>query len=441
MPENQREFKFCEMYPNHVVYYRLLLGLFIILIKSASYAQAVPNETICYDPSVKTIQVFKEGFELSPPIIQLNSADRLSVQFDDLDADIKRYKFTIIHCESDWRTSSDLTVSDFIDGYREENIDQYEYSYNTTVRYTHFRTIFPTDNMRPKLSGNYLMVVYYDDPAQLAFTVRFMVTEASPVVVAGKVEQSGQISGRYSRQQVDFVVRLNGFQVIDVGREIKVVLMQNGRWDNSLNLTKPRFARTDELDYRFDEAISFNGGNQYRNFDIKSLQYQSERIARIAYDTTNQVYLLADEPRTFKQYALETDLNGRFFIKNEDHAENSNTEADYAWVHFFLPYPSLISTGTFHVLGELTHWQANENSRMYFNPAHKGYELNLFLKQGYYNYIYVFKEKGKMPYDETLIEGSHWETENDYSAYVYYHETGSLYDRLIAVNFFNSIKR
>ena len=166
------------MYPNHVVYYRLLLGLFIILIKSASYAQAVPNETICYDPSVKTIQVFKEGFELSPPIIQLNSADRLSVQFDDLDADITRYKFTIIHCESDWRTSSDLTVSDFIDGYREENIDQYEYSYNTTVRYTHFRTIFPTDNMRPKLSGNYLMVVYYDDPAQLAFTVRFMVTEA-----------------------------------------------------------------------------------------------------------------------------------------------------------------------------------------------------------------------------------------------------------------------
>ena len=384
--------------------------------------------------------MFKEGFELSPPIIQLNSTDRLSVQFDDLDPDIKRFKYTILHCEADWQVSADLTVSDYVDGYREENIDQYAYSYNTTVRYTHFQTTFPTENMRPKLSGNYLLIVYEDDPSQMAFTVRFMVVEASPLVAAGKVVQSSRVGTRNTDQQVDFVVRLNGFQVLDVGREIKIVLMQNGRYDNLLLLSKPRFARTDELDYRFDESIAFSGGNQFRNFDIKSLQYQSEHIARIAYDTTNQVYLLADLPRTFKQYSYEKDLNGRFYIKNEEHTDNSSIEADYAWVHFFLPYPALITTGTFHVLGELTSWQLNNSSRMYFNPEHKGYELNLFLKQGYYNYMYVFKENGKMTGNESLIEGSHWETENDYTVFVYYHETGSMYDRLMAVNFLNSIQ-
>lgn len=405
------------------------------------YADGIPNENLCYYPSIKTIQVFKEGFELSPAIIQLNSTERLSIQFDDLDPDIKRYKFTIQHCGSDWKTSTELIVADYIDGYREENIDQYEYSYNTTVRYTHFKTTFPTNNMRPKLSGNYLLVVYEEDQSQLVFTVRFMVVETSPVVVVGKIIQSPQMAERNTRQQIDLMVHLNGFQVYDVEREIRINLMQNGRWDNLLSFSKPRFARTGELDYRYDESISFNGGNQFRNFDIKSLQYQSEQIVKIDFDTAFQVFLLPGLYRTFKQYSFEKDLNGRYFIKNEDHTENSEIEADYAWVHFFLPYPALISTGTFHVLGELTSWQLNNDSRMYFNPAHKGYELNLLLKQGYYNYIYVLKENGKQTGDESLIEGSHWETENDYTVYVYYHGAGSLYDRLIAVNFLNSIQQ
>lgn len=418
----------------------MLATLFFVLKCISGFTSELPNENITYDPSVKTIQVYKEGFELASPIIQLNSTERLVISFDDLDPEIKRYKFTILHCESDWQISAELLPSDFIDGYREENIDQFEYSYNTTVKYTHFKAAFPTENMRPKISGNYLLVVYEDEPSSRAFTARFMVVEPSLVVAGGKIVQSSRVEDRLTRQQIDFTVRLNGFQVHDVDREIRVVLQQNGRWDNTLRVSRPRFARTDELDYRYDESISFNGGNQFRNFDIKSLVYQSERIAKISYDTTNQVVLLNDQPRTFKQYTFEKDINGRFYIKNEEHAQNSNTEADYAWVHFFLPYPAQITIGQFHVAGELTGWQLNEESLMKFNSNRKGYELNLFLKQGYYNYMYLLKENGKPSGDESLIEGNHWETENDYTIYVYFHETGSLYDRLIAVNFLNTIQ-
>jgi hypothetical protein len=413
-----------------------LFVLFFLLFEgnTLTHAGGLLNENRCYDPAIKTIQVYREGIDFSQPVIQLNSDERLAIHFDDLGAEPGRFKFTVLHCTADWGRSSDLNVADFIDGYREENIDQYNYSYNTTVKYTHYQTTFPSTNMRPKISGNYLLVVYNEDPSQVMFTRRFMVVETLPVVTAGNVVQSSQISGRYTRQQIDFLVRLNGFQVLDVEREIRVVLMQNGRTDNMMVVTKPRFVRTGELDYRYDETIAFNGGNQFRNFDIKSLQYQTERIARIAYDTTFQVYLLADQPRTFKQYVLEKDLNGSFFIKNEEHANDSHIEADYAWVHFYLPYPTLVTDATFHVMGELTAWQLDESSRMYFNPEHKGYELNLFLKQGYYNYMYVIKEKGKTTGDETLVEGSHWETENEYSILVYYHETGALYDRLINVS-------
>ena len=418
----------------------LVTLLFIFTVFSALlFSGELPNTNRCYDPSIKTIQVYKEGLELSPPIIQLNSTERLVISFDDLDPEIKRYKFTVIHCESDWHTSSELMVTDFIDGFSEENIEHFEYSYNTITKYIHFRTTFPSDNMRPKISGNYLLVVYEDDPSQMAFTARFMVVETSPLVTEGKIVQSSRIEDHNTRQQIDFLVKLNGFQVYDVGREIKVVLQQNGRWDNTMQLSKPRFARTGELDYRYDESIAFNGGNQFRFFDIKSLIYQTERIAKISYDTANQVVLLPDQLRTFKQYIHEKDLNGRFFIKNEEHAEDSHIEADYAWVHFFLPYPAPITIGQFYLAGELTYWQLNDDSRMRWNASRKGYELNLLLKQGYYNYLYLLKNDAATAGDESMIEGNHWETENDYTIYVYYHETGSFYDRLISVKFLNTI--
>jgi len=377
---------------------------------------------------------------LSPPIIQLNSTEHIQVAFDDLDPEAMHFKYTIIHCENDWKTSSELLVSDYISGYQEENIEQPAYSYNTTVKYIHYSTRFPTATMQPKISGNYIFMVYEEDTTHVVFTVRFMVVESAPVVSSGKVVQSTRINDRNTYQQIDFGVKLNGFRINDVSREVKVVVQQNGRWDNAIWLSKPRFSRTDELDYRYDESIAFNGGNQFRNFDTKSLVAQSERIAHITYDTAYQVFLLPDQPRTFKQYTFEKDLNGKYYIKNEEHAEDNAIEADYAWVHFFLPYPALLTIGDFYILGALTDWQMNDRSRLRFNFDRKGYELNLFLKQGYYNYLYAMKTKDKSTGDVSFIEGAHWDAENDYNIYVYFRETGSTFDRLIAVNFLNTLQ-
>ncbi|MCK9421394.1 MAG: DUF5103 domain-containing protein [Bacteroidales bacterium] len=415
-----------------------LLSLSILFFPFTVCAEDFPNTNAIYDPGIRTIQVYKTGFEMSAPIIQLNTDEKLTISFDDLGTGIKRFKYTIRHCESDWSTSTGIDAIDYINGFREENIDQFEYSYNTTVKYTHFTAAFPSANMQPRISGNYLLIVYEDDISVIAFTWRIMVVESSPVVATGTVVQSSRMEDHLTHQQVDLVVKLNGMNVLDITREIKVVIQQNGRWDNILRVGKPRFIRGDELDYRYDESIAFEAGNQYRSFDFKSLLYQSERISKIRFDTANQVFLVNDLPRTFRQYVFEKDLNGKFYIKNEDHAENSNTEADYAWVHFFLPYPALLTTGQFNVIGELTQWELNEAGRMTFNFDRKGYELSLFLKQGYYNYLYAFKEKNKPYGDVAFIEGNHWETENEYAIFVYFHETGSLYDRLIAVNFINS---
>jgi hypothetical protein len=122
-------------------------------------------------------------------------------------------------------------------------------------------------------------------------------------------------------------------------------------------------------------------------------------------------------------------------------ATNADTEADYAWVKFFLPYDNAEGGGNFYVLGKLTEWRLNKSNRMVYNYKRFGYECDLFLKQGYYNYTYVYLKDEKKGGDESLSEGNHWETENEYAIYVYHRQRGTYYDQLIAVKRFNSLRK
>ncbi|MDZ7845871.1 MAG: hypothetical protein U5L96_03315 [Owenweeksia sp.] len=45
--------------------------------------------------------------------------------------------------------------------------------------------------------------------------------------------------------------------------------------------------------------------------------------------------------------------------------------------------------------------------------------------------MYALLESGPMQANVTEIEGSHWETENDYQILVYNRQVGKRYDRLI----------
>jgi hypothetical protein len=362
------------------------------------------------------------------------------LSFDDLDGDLKHYKYTIIHCEADWTTSENLHVSDYIDGFREDNIEDFAYSFNTTVHYTHYSLDFPSRDLKPKISGNYLMVVFLDDPSNIVLTWRFMIMEASPIGITGNVHQASAMATHFTHQEVDFSIQMNGMKILDPTREIKVVITQNDRWDNAIRNLKPRFVRTESMDYDYDNENAFPGGNEFRAFDTKSLIAQSERIRHIDYDSGGyEVYLLDDARRTFKNYTSDKEINGRKLIKNEEYAQNSDIEADYAWVYFSLPMESIPSGGQLYILGSLTDWQLDDNNRMSYDYPNKRYYKKLYLKQGYYNYLYVFQDSKTKRSDLGLIEGNHWETENEYTVWVYYHENGGLYDRLIAVQDFISI--
>lgn len=396
-------------------------------------------ENYVYKPNVKTVQLYDESFELSQPLLSLGSTEKLKLSFDDLDADLKTYSYTIIHCNANWEPS-DLVPAEYIDGFADNNINDYRYSYNTLQKFTHYTASFPNNSMRITKSGNYIVKVYADgDPASLVLTRRFMIYDNRLKVVT-RVNQASIIEDRNYKQELDFTIDHTGYMIRNPYNDLTVIMTQNNRWDNMRTGFKPTFVKDNEIVYDLDELNVFPGGNEFRYFDIKSIRFHSERIYSVKTDSLgNHVDLYTDEKRSYKRYSTYTEMNGNFYIHIQE-GTNSDIEADYCYVSFYLPYDDPLVDGNLYVFGAYNDWRCNKENLMHYNKERKGYECTLYLKQGFYNYEYAFLKDGSTVADETLIEGSHYETENDYVIYVYHRQQGTFYDQLIGVKRVNSLR-
>ncbi len=398
----------------------------------------VRNENVVYRDNIRTVLLYKSGFELSPPIIRLNTDEKIVLVFDDLDAKYKQYRYTVVHCDAFWN-KSDLQQIEYIDGYTDDYIADYKFSFNTTRPYVNYVQEFPTENMKIKKSGNYILKVYLDSDKDenVVLTRRFMVYEPK-VTVEGKVVSTTDLYLRYTHQQVSFKMISGNYDLVDEYRNLHVFVMQNGRWDNLISNIQPRNIIGNVYDYTLLDELAFPAGNEFRYFDMKTLKYNTDKMQSLQYDSLGyEVYLFPDMPRTNKNYYSEEDINGRRLIAANE-TRDPYTEGDYAWVHFTLPYKYPLAEGNLYVFGSLSDWQFNPSNLMKYNYEKKAYEAKLYLKQGYYNYLYAFLENRSKVGDVTFIEGSYWETLNEYAIFVYYRQPGDSYDKLIAVEFMNS---
>ena len=390
-------------------------------------------EDFVYSPSIKSVQLRDENFEISQPLINLNGPERLKLSFDELDADYKNYAFTYIHCNSNWEPSNLMPI-EYIDGFQENLINEYKYSYNTLQRYVHYNAYFPGSASRFTLSGNYILKVYENgNPDNIIITKRFMVFQNKINIMPKITRVSDAVYNNYN-QEIDFTINSTGYEITNPYSDLKVVITQNNRWDNAKTNLKPLFVKNDEMIFELSKDNVFPGGNEFRHMNTKSIRYRSDQYSKIVKDTANitHIYMVADQKRSFKQYAFESDLDGNFLIKNQD-GDNSEVDADYCYVHLFLPFDVLFNDGDFYVFGGFNGWRCDPQNKMKYNGKYLGYEATLFLKQGYYDYEYAFLKDGTHTADETIVEGTHYETENTYTIYVYHKPLNKFYEQLIGV--------
>ncbi|MEM9052932.1 MAG: DUF5103 domain-containing protein [Bacteroidota bacterium] len=391
-----------------------------------------------YDESIKTVLTHIKGAELETPIISLNSEDQIILRFDDMSEDFREMHYEFVHCSWDWKPS-DLQLMDYQEGYNSDIIFNYDFSFNTVHNYTHYYLEFPNNRIRLTRSGNYIIKVYADgDSEDLILTSRFMVMETKSVVNA-LVHPSNVVSEREYNQEIDVEVTLGNINTTNPYRDIELVLLQNQRWDNMITGVKPNFIKNEKLTYNYQGQLDFEGGNEFRFFDAKSLRYRSEEVEEVRFENdTYEIILAPDWSKAFKQYTFENDINGKFLIKNDDMSD-PHLESDYVTVKFQFPVDAMLGNGDLYVMGQLSDWQLKKTHRMIYNEDNLSYELSLFLKQGYYNYTYVWRYAKAKNGSSELTDGNHSETENDYLVLVYFKDQSNFSDRLIGVERLNSL--
>lgn len=399
----------------------------MIFFTKSTIAQEVLLDRI-YKKNIKTALMFLGDDDLSFPVWDLGSRKFLTLTFDDLDIKSKDYYYTIVHCNSDW-TRSDLDQSEYIDGYFEDRISDYQTSFNTTVDYIHYKLQIPNDYIRPVLSGNYILQVFENsNPDEVILSKRFLVVERKTDIQA-LVKSMNQGAYFYNDQEMEIVVEYFENEFYDIAQNIKLQVLQNRNWVQSLILDRPDLIKDNEFIYNNFSKLKFKGGNEFHHFNTKNIHYVAENIKNISFvDNMYHFLLVENRDRTFDDYLFVPDINGLFKV-DVTKSDYPETEADYSYVYFTLNMDAPMHQGDIYVWGALTNYDFTSDNKLKYNFEQKAYEGRLQLKQGYYNYQYVYLEKGKP--DFTYIEGNHSETENTYTILVYYKDYRGGYDRLI----------
>jgi hypothetical protein len=415
-----------------------LLALLWIQIPANAQDENLKFEDYTYLNNIKSVRFHVDGLLLSYPILNLNSQTVLHFSFDDLSPDYRDFTYTVVHCDANWKPSA-LLQHEYIRGFYEERIDNYDYSFKTKSIYTHYSLYLPNRNMQFIASGNYLLKVYVNEgrSKKLAVTKRFVVVD-NRVSVSAKVVKPAMVSRSNTHQEIDFTITHKGFEIRNPRQELSVAVLQNGRWDNAISGLTPMFSRLEEQIFDFQDKIVFPAGKEYRYADLRSMKYGSESIQFLDYaENKYEATLYRDEKRGNKTYLEIEDINGNYVIETLDDKDH-NLEGSYIDVLFSLASAGEMQGEDVYLFGSMTDWQLKPEFKMVYNPMVSAYVTKVLLKQGYYNYSYAALPKGTYKPDFEVTEGDWFETNNTYTILVYYKPFGSRYDQLIGAYSFGS---
>ena len=377
--------------------------------------------------SIKSIVFKNQTSEIQFPVQKLG--EPFELHFDDLNGDERNYYYKIKYFNHDW-TPSNLFQNEYLKGFDNLRIENYQTSFNTLQPYTHYQLDLPNDQTEFLISGNYLLEIY-NESDEMVFSRRFLIYEEGAIVNAG-VFRTRDLQYYNTHQNIQFsIIPPKGEFFRDPQNQLHVTILQNEQWNSAINSLKPQYNDGSRLEYRYDAESSFNGGNEYLFFDTKNIQITSANVSMVKLNRLYETYLTTNYLRRGYPYSFTQDLNGDFIIRTLQGSENGNIEADYSWVYFSLSTPVEFKDQEVYIYGKFNNYELNETNKMYYNPALEIYEGIILLKQGVYNYKFIAKTPKSNLYNE--ISGSHALTENRYLIFVYYRYFGNLYDSLIAV--------
>ena len=375
--------------------------------------------------NIKSIQLFNPQTNDETPVIKFG--EQLILSFDDLQNSSTIYKYTIKHLDRNWQDDG-LFFTEFAKGVMSANIQDFAYSFNTYQKYTHYTLSFPNEKIQPKISGNYELIVYKDSASKPLFKKRFCIVEDG-ANLGINVSRFNDSKKPNVNQRVEVIAVPNRSDILSNLNSISLNVIQNNNFNQGIFDVKTNSVIGNKLLFQQMNLV-FPGNNEFYYFDNKIINQAYDMIAAVDNnDEGNHTYLHSVWAYPL-DYQYQPDVNGAFYFRRNDMGieRDANTEGDYSWVYFSLDSEKMDKE--LYVLGTFNDYLPSEESKMIYDENYKKYIAKIYLKQGFYNYILATKdESGYLNLGE--INGSFWQTENLYQAFLYYAPFGKNYDGLI----------
>ncbi|WP_339918841.1 DUF5103 domain-containing protein [uncultured Flavobacterium sp.] len=406
----------------------------IILLLIITSASAQVENEIAPPFNIKTVS-FIQNNQNVVPIFQLGSGFQL--QFDDLYGNEADYYYEIIHCDYNWK-HSEIPKNEYLQGFDNQRIQNYTNSFNTLQIYSHYTLSIPNQfTQQLRISGNYILKVLNNDK-EVVFTRKFILYE-DLVTVPIQVKRARTVSNVEYKHNLDFSIKSNTITFQNPLKNVKVVLLQNGKFNSAIKNIHPQYTIGNDLIYKYDTETQYWAGNEFLYFENKDVRAANNNISRV--DASTEVYnsyLYTNNARANFPYTVYEDVNGNFVVRNLN-ATNSEIEADYAWVYFSLSAPTFNNDNEIYINGMFNNYSLTSEFKMDYNPKKGIYEKALLLKQGFTNFEYVNVDRKGAIDNENAIDGNFYQTENDYTILVYYRANTDRYDRVVGKGNANSL--
>ena len=416
----------------HIPY---ILFLFSLLLNTfTGHTQYIPEKI--HQERIRTVQVRKIGDSLAPPVIHLNTAEKVKLCFDELEKEPQNYSYTLIHCDANW-AASELMKHEYLYSQFEDEIPVRQNSFNTIIPYTHYEVTLPNEYIEPSISGNYTILVFKNhNPSDTVLTARFRISEAE-VSVKPTIEHINRMSENKPNQKLNFSIHTGSTHIQNPYNSLKIEILQNGHNRRLIEHVNPASLNGQSLTYQNLDKLLFKGGNEFRSFNTKSKKFAGRNIEQFDF-LQNQfhVRLSPDRELGYQQYKKKKEINGQYMIDKEL-TSKPELEADYMYVYFNLQDPTPdMEGGKVYVSGAFNNWKYGRENEMRYNFEEKAYQTRILLKQGYYDYKYVMVKDGKP--DETTYSGNYYQTENQYEIYIYFRDFSNGYDRLLGTSIYHT---
>ncbi len=377
---------------------------------------------------IKTVQCYPVGKPFAEPVIELGSGQQLIFSFDDLSQEQNSYTYKIVHCDPDWNPSG-LSPFNYLSGFFSNPLEDYEYSYNTQVEYTHFSLLIPNDEIGIKISGNYILQVFNDNyPDSVVIAQRFSVLE-NQVAISAAIVNATNPSLLYTSQQLNFSVTYGNLPVYNPVKDVRVYVTQN-QDPNSRRDFEPAFVRQNQLVYGDGTNNVFDGLSPFRNFQCSSFVYYTQYVKDVLKGPDGLYNFILQPGVVPQRYVPLSDKDGNYYIEAEN-VQNRSLEADYVVVHFAILYPQPIPGAEVFIYGKFADWQFSPVLKMTYDSKNKAYVGEAELKQGYYDYMYAVVPEANKKIDLVTLQNNFYQTPNQYQIRFYFYDSNLMCFRFV----------